>query len=423
MSNRSHFREADRVPVPDLWPEAQRRAAQPSRRPPMTEGRRTQRMVAGLIALALFAGGSLLAARVFLRGDGGRTASSNPWAELPPGWTQLPSPPFERSDPATAWTGEELILWGGGTDYNANFFGDGAAYSPVAGRWEPIADGPLAARADPSSVWTGSELLIWGGFGRSGLLTDGAAYDPEADSWRMLPPAPWIPPGPAAHVWTGRELVVFGEKLDFVHGDASETSGMAYDPAADTWRHISTAPMALNSVSAVWTGDEAVFFGADLDGDNVSATRRAQGMAYDPAGDSWRVLPEHRISPQASWANWTGSEMLVWDHETSSALYDPVTDSWREPNPMPIEFSECYPYSVRASDFVFAWFCGQMARFDIEADSWAEVERGPVEFSRNDPLSIGEPVGAGDVVVVLLSRKEGNNNPGELSEMWAYRPG
>jgi N-acetylneuraminic acid mutarotase len=412
---RERLRAVDEIPVPELLAEARRRAEKPGGPPSWQEGPRDGRLVAGLVAFALFIGGSVLAARVFLEGDAvSPEPRADAWAGVPVGWSRLPDPPFARSDPATVWTGRELILWGGGTDYNANFFADGAAYDPEAG-WRSIADGPLSARAYSLAAWTGSEVLIWGGSGTPGPLNDGAAYSPDSDTWRMLPPAPWSLPAPAAHAWTGKELVLFGSS----DWQKEEVSGMAYDPAADAWRTIASAPLALNEASTVWTGTEMIVYGSELNGGNRSATRWPQGMAYDPEANSWRVIQEHRISPQASWANWTGTEMLVWDYETGSALYDPVSNSWREPNAIPMEFSECYPYSVRTATSIFAWFCGQMASFDIERDAWEPVETGPVERSRNDPQWSGLPVAAGDVVVMFL-RDEARCC--ELDQMWAYRP-
>lgn len=89
--------------------------------------------------------------------------------------------------------------------------------------WRPMAKSPLSARSEPVSAWTGREWLIWRGMGsttdtcgsRSGVLvcgdptrTDGAAYDPVADRWRPMAESP-LPkePGSAmtyASAWTGR---------------------------------------------------------------------------------------------------------------------------------------------------------------------------------------------------------------------------
>jgi hypothetical protein len=164
-----------------------------------------------------------------------------------------------------------------------------------------------------------------------------------------------------------------------------------------------------------------IVYGSELNNRNIASTRWAQGMAYDPESDSWRVLPEHHISPQATWANWTGTEMLVWDYETNSALYEPAGDAWREPNPMPIEFSECYPYSVATAEIVYASFCGQVAQFDIGDDRWEEVPLGPIEPAA--PTESHLPIATSDVIVALVGRPEGGRDySGEIREMWAYRP-
>ena len=431
---RRRFRDADGLSTPDLWDEAVRRASEPEAFRPAPALPRRGQVAAALVALTLFGGGAILAARAFLGTEPipTRPRTTDPWSAIPAGWTELAPPPFERSDPAAVWTGRELILWGGGTDYNANFFADGAIYDPVSDEWAAMSDGPLRARADARAVWTGSEVLIWGGYGNQGRFSDGAAYRPETDTWRSFRPPLSNSP---AHVWTGRELIVVGEQVTFVLAqddpmgrataddpakDEARRAAAAYDPATDEWRWTAPPPLVFTDATAVWSGTEVIVYGSELNDRNISANRSAQGMAYNPATDSWRVLPEREISPQASWANWTGTEMLVWDYETNSALYEPASESWREPNPMPIEFSECYPYSVRTTTSVFAWFCGQMASFDIESDSWEPVDQGPVETFPNDPQSLGLPVGAGDVVVMLLRT---DARCCELDEMWAYRAG
>lgn len=50
-----------------------------------------------------------------------------------------------------------------------------------------------------ASAWTGSELLVWGGWSGTyeyefaeAFLGDGAAYDPVTDSW-------WMPTGALLH--------------------------------------------------------------------------------------------------------------------------------------------------------------------------------------------------------------------------------
>jgi hypothetical protein len=68
------------------------------------------------------------------------------------------------------WTDAELLYWGGSTDYEADFHGEGAAFDPAARTWRETPATPLTSRAYADVVWTGSEIIIWGGRDGSGGL-------------------------------------------------------------------------------------------------------------------------------------------------------------------------------------------------------------------------------------------------------------
>lgn len=63
------------------------------------------------------------------------------WTDIPP--TALLSP---RTAHVAVWTGEEMIIWGGG-DGSGNVFGDGARYNPTTKTWTAMAD----FRTDPDA--------------------------------------------------------------------------------------------------------------------------------------------------------------------------------------------------------------------------------------------------------------------------------
>lgn len=86
---------------------------------------------------------------------------------------------------AAAWTGRELVMWGGGFTY-ARGGAAGVAFDPRSGELRPVLDAPIPVRWNPSAVWTGEEVIVWGGEGR----VDGAAYDPVTNSWRRIANAP-----------------------------------------------------------------------------------------------------------------------------------------------------------------------------------------------------------------------------------------
>lgn len=341
-------------------------------------------------------------------------AVTSPFEDLRPGWTKLPSAPEARGERAAmAWTGKELVVWGG---YVYTGFSDevaqsdGFKFDAASRTWEPIAPSPLAARVSPASAWTGTEMLVWGGASDRSLddfLDDGAAYDPATDRWRQLPPAPVSARAPL-HVWTGRELIVWGASA---WSGEVPIDGAAYDPIEDSWRTLPDAPTGLGRATAVWTDREMIVLGDAGKGNDGSSLAPAAGVAYDPATDSWRRLADSDLSNNASTASWNGSEMIAWDYLHNTAAYDPDTDAWRSLPTVPLEDYECSPRSVALEGRVFGDYCGLSALHDPEQDSWRDI-------SRDRFAGWGFTVIAADPVVLLIGRNVDTEEEG----MFAYRP-
>ena len=331
---------------------------------------------------------------------------------LPSGWTDLPAPPEVRSRAALVWTGEGLLGWGGyvftGSGHKPPR-ADGFAFDARARSWEQMAASPLAPRAYVASAWTGEELLIWGGSdGRQERsFDDGAAYDPKTDSWRSLPEAPIESRAPLS-VWTGQELIVWGTAIRVAD---RPRDGAAYDPRTDSWRRIAQSPIELTDATAVWTGREMIVFGAALHGGNFPESKTAIGAAYDPGTDAWRELPDSELSPQASTAAWNGREMIAWDYLNGTAAYAPEADSWRTLAKVPLDAAECSPGSVSVRAYVFGNYCGPLALYDPAADRWHDI-------SRRELFGFGFQLVAAEPVVLMLGRRV---DTGE-KRMLAYRP-
>ena len=102
-------------------------------------------------------------------------------------------PPEIRTGAAQVWTGTQLLIWGGYTGFDEqNVVASGLVFDAAEQTWRPTAPAPLESRALMASAWTGSELLGWGGWSGTygyefaeAFLGDGAAYDPVTASWRM----------------------------------------------------------------------------------------------------------------------------------------------------------------------------------------------------------------------------------------------
>lgn len=175
-------------------------------------------------------------------------------------WTPIARAPGpDRIVAATAWTGSQVLIWGGNGG-----LADGLAYDPALDRWTAIPDAPIDGGFG-YGTWTGTEFVV------VSSLAEAAAWDPKARTWRRLPDTP-VPAGHMEAVWTGREFIVLG----IGEGGNERVVGATFDPSSSTWRPIAEVPYdgLILGDGAVWMGEELLFV----------------AHAYDPATDSWRIL-------------------------------------------------------------------------------------------------------------------------------------
>src|SRR5205807_10270947 len=121
------------------------------------------------------------------------------------------------------------------------------------------------------------------------------AYDPVSKKWSRLSPPPG--PGYVPHynaVWTGKEMLVFGA-----------FHSVAYNPETDTGR---TLRKSVGGGLVVWTGREAIGWGGGCCGDAWG-----NGLAYDPATDTYRDLARSPLGPSHHPVGaWTGHELVLF---------------------------------------------------------------------------------------------------------------
>jgi hypothetical protein len=223
------------------------------------------------------AGGGALAGGAFLD-DGTST-----WRPLPT--ADAPSP---RVFAVSAWTGREVLLWGGAPGATPAALGDGAAFDPLAFAWRPIASTAApSARSDAASAWTGTELVVWGGSDRGFVLGDGAVYDPATDIWHPIAEAGAPSARRSAFCgWDGTRVIVWGGWSS----TARLRHGAAYDPLRNSWRGIPSVPSTLvpfESVDLVagLVGSILVVWGA-----RDSTLGANAGALFDTRTWSWRPV-------------------------------------------------------------------------------------------------------------------------------------
>ena len=235
-----------------------------------------RRAVAAAAAVALLVAAGVTVTRNRDRGTGVTTSPSPTelFPDLPPDSTSpLPAGPVGAD--GGIWTGTELIVFGEPAAPDESPSPEGAAFNPVTSTWRMIAAAPIDSGSPVA--WTGSEMIVWGG--RTG---EEAAYDPEADTWRRLPDAP-TPTRDAIAVWTGNEVIALGGVDDPVRA-------AAYDPATDEWRPLAGANGYLAS-HAVWTGTTVLTIldvnGPDVSGHRDGSGLRL--ARYDLSTDTWHI--------------------------------------------------------------------------------------------------------------------------------------
>ncbi|HEV8199310.1 MAG TPA: hypothetical protein VGS03_04750 [Candidatus Polarisedimenticolia bacterium] len=298
-------------------------------------------------------------------------------------WTMTPlmGAPSARAQHSAVWTGDRMIVWGGGSN-------TGGRYDPVANAWSPTnagTTGAPSARTGHTAVWTGSEMIIWGGTGD----TTGSRYDPLLDTWS--PTALTFAPSPRNHhtaVWSGSEMIVWG-------GDNSSgtplATGARYDPAANTWSPTGTigAPAGRGYHSAVWEGGAMVVWGGEIAGHQLTNT----GGRYDPLDDVW--APTSLIgapSPRAAHtAVATGFGMIVWGGTGASSTttntggrYDTSTDQWLPTSLANAPFARSGHTAVWTGQKMIVWGGGTSSGglYEPLLDSWAPTPTSGAPFAR-----------------------------------------
>jgi len=275
----------------------------------------------------------------------------------------------------------------------------------VPSLWREIADSPLVPREFPAAVWTGREMIIWGGyrFARTCEVDGGVCTDENSDRFAQL--------------------------------DEEFADGAAYDPATDTWRMLSPAPIEGRSLAqAVWTGTEVIIWGG-----SYSSRPEEMGAAYDPATDEWRVLPEIPVAESSRHSlYWSGSAMFVFTSGQDSGevngvevfRYDPTSDMWTELGSPGLHEARhiteidgrLYATGYRVIDAP----AGNAAPFDqyvfvstiaVSADNgttWS-LDYAP-EFDRRTEYGPMVVISARDELVVLVERVVNDSDPGP----WAF---
>jgi N-acetylneuraminic acid mutarotase len=106
---------------------------------------------------------------------GGGASTGGRYAVADDAWTATAEAgaPAARADAHAAWTGSRLLVWSGvqpAVFTLGAILEDGALFDPATDSWTPVstAGAASALQRGAASAWTGSELVVWGGESTAG---------------------------------------------------------------------------------------------------------------------------------------------------------------------------------------------------------------------------------------------------------------
>ncbi len=245
-------------------------------------------------------------------------------------WTAISGAGAPSGASIAVWTGSRMILWGPS---------GGGLYDPVADGWTTMSTvGAPPTGFGYTGVWSGSRLIVWGSSGTITITNAGGRYDPVTNTWSSMSGA--NVPTPTAtfkSVWAGGRMVVWGGYYRTCANPPTCSSyrhnylqsGGIYDPAADQWSAFSGSVWGRTNMSAISTGDEAIFWGGYACVFNQSQpdwclkAYLQDGFRYNVTTGTYAPLsnlnaPSPRERPAAAW---TGSEMIVYGGVNATTFF------------------------------------------------------------------------------------------------------
>lgn len=364
------------------------------------------------------------------QGDSGQVVAPAASAPEPgqPTWDRLPAAPISpRFQHLAVTTDNGLFVWGGfAGDTNKT---DGALYDAGEREWRKLPRSPLATdRGDAIGAWTGSEVIVVNG-------VDGdvraAAFDPGAFAWRALPDPPLTnaASGMARVVPTGDGVVVIGVSTEGEGGARNEVA--RYDAAADRWEISESPPASFGSgFDAVTVGDEIVIVGRR--GFGGAGCGQSVVLAYDPATNSWRALPDGPLADRnAPVVAGIGDELFAaggfacGEETPNSEAYvlDPATGSWRNAASAPagVHGNDRYAEPSNGRQVFTIDGTGSPAVYDSVLDQWNEGPAHPV----GSPVTETPWSWVADVVIVFSGGLSGSDGGccDTIDGGYAYMPG
>ena len=145
-----------------------------------------------------------IAAPNYLNTGGRYDPTTDSW-----GLVSTDSAPSTRYGHTAVWTGSEMVVWGGyfeTLNRIPRYLNSGGKYNPSTDSWiDTSTSNAPEARYFHAAVWTGSEMIVWGGDSNFGISNTGGKYcGPTPTSTPTSTPTATPTPTPTPTPCTGK---------------------------------------------------------------------------------------------------------------------------------------------------------------------------------------------------------------------------
>lgn len=293
-------------------------------------------------------------------------------------------PPISwRNVPALAWTGEEVVVWGGSDPYGRPLH-DGAAYQPTSRTWRMLPPAPIRRLRRQSGAWLTNAMIVFGGYvdehdGAQRPSSVGAIYQPRQDEWKLTDRHPTGGRGDSAIGVVEGELLAWG-------GDCGDNTpagdGWLYRLTTNSWTETSASPLTPRlRAGAASAANRTVIFGGSLAG---SGEASRDGAVYSHEDRSWQRLGNGPLRPRrAPVVVAVGDRVFIAGGDVGlrgvrdAAWVDALTGEWEPAQPATFSLVESRGVSVDGR--YVACFGGyaptpNLALYDCCEEGWSRVK-------------------------------------------------
>ena len=206
-------------------------------------------------------------------------------------------------------------------------------YDPATDNWKALASLPTKRGSAVAAV-AGDKIYVIGGAANlpgseamalmptvpQGVLGTVEEYDPAAKTWRARSPMPTPRNHAAAGAVNGKIYVIGGRVGAAFIGVASDISVVEeYDPAMDKWSAPRARMPTTRSALGAGTYNGRIYVaGGEFQDPHMMATFRSV-EAFDPATNTWSIMPSMPVSRHGLAAGVIGNRLLLVGGDVQSS--------------------------------------------------------------------------------------------------------